>query len=160
MLIGRAEQIVRQRREQLRPGKSRSARKRDHTPRRIDGVESPVRAERGLCDVCPRGVDATAAKVEGKQLEFGGRYKQELGLGIETDDPLDGREFAFQHSLDRGEPGQPIELRSAAFGGQSNGDAGRARQDLKLANSLRRLVVGRSSSRRSWTPAPKCDPSE
>ena len=155
MLIGRAEQIVRQRRERLRPGKSRSPRKRDHTPQRIDGVERPVRTERGLPDVRPHGIDATAAKIEREQLVFGGRYKQEFGLGIETDDALDRRQFALQHSLDRSKPGQPIELRSAAFGGQSDADAGRARQDLELTNSLRRLLLRRSSCRRSWSTAPE-----
>ena len=141
MLIGGAEQIARKRRQRLRPRESRPARERDHVTGRIDAVQRPIGAERGLFDVCADGVHAAAAEIEREQIVFAGRDKEVFGFGVEADDPLDGRQFALQHAFDRGEPRQPVQLRRAPLGGQPDCDSGGARENLELANPLRRLLL-------------------
>jgi hypothetical protein len=141
MLISRAEQIGRERRQDLRPGKSRAARECDDVACRIDRVQRPVGTKGRLLDADPDRVHATAPEIERQEIVFGGRDKEELGFGVEADDALDGGQFALQHSLDGREPRQPVELGCAAFSGQSDRDARRPGENLKLANPLRRLLL-------------------
>src|SRR5205814_6930207 len=129
------------RRRRLGPREAGAARERDDAPGRVHGVEGAVRAERGLPDRRADGIHATAAEIEREQLMLGRRDEQKLGFWIEPDDALHGGQFALQHPLDGGKPGEAVELRRPAFGGQPDRDAGRAREDLEFANTLWGLLL-------------------
>ena len=102
----------------------------------IDGVERTIRAEGRVRDARCHRVDATAAEIQPEQLVLCGCDKEEFGFGVEPNDALHRRQPAAEHAIDRGQPGEAIELRRPSLCGQPDRHAGNAGDDLSLANTL------------------------
>ena len=155
-LVGGAEQIARHADERLGPSEARAARQRNHVLLRVHGVERAVGTEGGLCDVFGDRVHATAAEIEGQQFLFGGGDKEELGLGVEANHPLERRQPASQHARDLDQAGEPIQTRHATLGSESDRHTGGPGGDAALlVNLLWLLGLRRRGGGRLGPAAPE-----